>query len=393
MLYKPTYRDKTTGEKRQSDVWWYDFRFSGTRIRESSGLTSKTAAREAENKRREDLRTGAAGIRRTKAKMFRSAAEEYLTLKEPSLAESSLRIEKTSVDRLLPVFGGRLVSDIEARDIAKYQQERTKEGAAGGTVNLEIGTLRAILRRNGQWARVQPDVRLLPEKDDVGKALDAEEEARLLKACSESRSRSLYPAIVLALNTGLRSSELTSLRWSQIDFEKRFLTVGKSKTEAGKGRRIPLNETALATLRFWAANFPDRKPEHHVFPSEKYGEGGAVYSSDPERPVGRLKVAWEAAKRRTADPENGIPAVVCRWHDLRHTFLTRLLENGTAFPMLSAIMGWSPATTARMAKRYGHVSVEAMRTAVDALEGRVIVPDPPKYSPKSQDRTKLTLAK
>ncbi len=393
MLYRPTYRDRKTGEQLQSDVYWYDFRFAGTRIRESSGLTSKTAAREAENKRREDLRTGAAGIRRTKAKMFRAAAEDYLILKKPSLAESSLRIEKTSVDRLLPVFGGHLVSDIEARDIAKYQQDRMKEGAAGGTINLEVATLRAILRRNGQWARLQPDVRQLPERDDVGKALDSAEESRLLKACAESRSRALHPAVVLALNTGLRSNELTSLLWNQIDFEKRFLIVGKSKTEAGTGRRIPLNETALATLRFWAANFPDRQPNHFVFPSEKYGEGGAVYSSDPERPIGRLKVAWEAAKRRTVDEENEIPAVVCRWHDLRHTFLTRLLENGTAFPMISAIMGWSPATTARMAKRYGHVSVEAMRSAVDALEGRGIVPDPPKYSPKSRNAAGLALAK
>jgi integrase len=393
MLYKPMYRDKKTGERRQADVWWYDFRFAGTRIRESSGLTSKTAAREAANKRREDLRTGAAGIRRSKAKMFRAAAEDYLALKAPSLAESSLRIEKTSVDRLLPVFGGRLVTDIEARDIAKYQQERTKEGAAAGTVNLEIGTLRAVLRRNGQWARVQPDVRLLPEKDDVGKALDADEEMRLLKASSESRSRALLPAILLALNTGLRSKELTSLRWNQIDLDKRFLTVGKSKTEAGKGRRIPLNETAFAALTFWAANFPARQPEHYVFPSERYGDGGAVYSSVPEKPIGRLKVAWEAAKRRTADKENSIPAVICRWHDLRHTFLTRLLENGTGFPMISAIMGWSPATTARMAKRYGHVTVEAMRSAVDALEGRGIVPESPKYSPKSVDAGKLTLAK
>jgi integrase len=233
----------------------------------------------------------------------------------------------------------------------------------------------------------------LPERDDVGKALNADEETRLLKTCSESRSRALLPAVLLALNTGLRSNELTSLRWNQIDFDKRFLTVGNSKTEAGKGRKIPLNETAFATLSFWAANFPARTPEQYVFPSEHYGEGGAVYSSDPETPIGRLKVAWEGAKRRTADKEKNIPAVVCRWHDLRHTFLTRLLENGTAFPMISAIMGWSPATTARMAKRYGHVTVEAMRSAVDALGNRVTLPDSPKYSPKSGGAGNLTLAK
>ena len=76
----------------------------------------------------------------------------------------------------------------------------------------------------------------------------------------------------------------------------------------------------------------------------------------------------EAAKRRTADKEKEIPAVVCRWHDLRHTFLTRLLEGGAPFPKLTAIMGWSPATTARRAKRYGHVGVDALREDVALLD-------------------------
>lgn len=74
---------------------------------------------------------------------------------------------------------------------------------------------------------------------------------------------------------------------------------------------------------------------------------------------------------------------MCRWHDLRHTFLTRILEDGTALPMMAAVMGWSPATTARMAKRYGHVSIEAMREVVAGLDRRESAEDPPKYSPKS----------
>jgi integrase len=78
--------------------------------------------------------------------------------------------------------------------------------------------------------------------------------------------------------------------------------------------------------------------------------------------------AWEAAKRRTADKENRIPAVVCRWHDLRHTFCTRLVESGQGLAVLAVLMGWSAATTVRMARRYGHLSGETLSAAVAVLD-------------------------
>jgi integrase len=190
----------------------------------------------------------------------------------------------------------------------------------------------------------------------------------LLEAAGQSRSRSLLPALVLALNTGLRRSELASLRWDQVDLEARRLTVGKSKTKAGSGRKVPLNDRAFSALSAWAKQFPFRRPEHFVFPSEKYGEGGAVYDVNPDESTGTFKESWEAAKRRTADEEKNIPAVSCRWHDLRHTFCTRLLERGQGLPILAALMGWSAATTVRMAKRYGHISGDVLSVAVASLD-------------------------
>ena len=64
------------------------------------------------------------------------------------------------------------------------------------------------------------------------------------------------------------------LRWDQVDLVRRTVRVGKSKTEAGTGRVIPLNDKATKVLKFWADQFPDRKPEHFTFPSERYGAGG-----------------------------------------------------------------------------------------------------------------------
>ena len=233
-------------------------------------------------------------------------------------------------------------------------------------MNLEIGTLRAILRRNRLWANLQPDVKMLRTRDDVGRALAEEEEKKLLQECLNSRSRSLYPAVVLALSTCMRHSEIRLLQWRQVDFERRTLTVGDSKTEAGAGRTIPLNDRVFHALGMWGSQFPNRQPEHYVFPAEKYGAAGddfkpCSYATDPTAPIGDWKEAWEAAKLRAG--------VVCRFHDLRHTGCTRMLEAGVPFSVVATVMGWSPSTMVRMAKRYGHIGQAAVREAVKALEG------------------------
>jgi integrase len=267
---------------------------------------------------------------------------------------------------LTPFFGKTLIGDIDAADISKYQQQRVSEAASPKTVNLEIGTLRAILRRNRLWAALQPDVRMLPTRDDIGRAISLEEEKKLLEACFDSRSRSLLPSVTLAIYTCMRVSEIRLLRWKQVDFIRKTITVGKSKTDSGTGRVIPLNERAYRTLEFWANQFPKRKPDHYVFPAERYGAAGdefkpCTYDIDPTKPIHRWKEAWEAAKIRAA--------VSCRYHDLRHTGCTRMLEGGVPFAVVASIMGWSPATTVRMAKRYGHIGQTALVKAVESISG------------------------
>lgn len=98
---------------------------------------------------------------------------------------------------------------------------------------------------------------MLPAREDVGRALTAGEERRLLGACAASRSRSLLPGVALALATGLRLGELRLLRWRQIDFVNEALTVGKSKTTHGAGRAVPLNRRGIDTLKAWALQSPE----------------------------------------------------------------------------------------------------------------------------------------
>jgi hypothetical protein len=69
-----------------------------------------------------------------------------------------------------------------------------------------------------------------------------------------------------------------TLQWGCVDFENRCLKWGKDKTASGTGRVVPLSQRAVAALSFWATHFPERKPEHYVFPAERYGAGGDEFS-------------------------------------------------------------------------------------------------------------------
>lgn len=367
-------------QRGKEKTWWYRFRFAGRIIHESARTLSKTVARDAARQRRRELEETINGLkRRTLPPTFEKASRDWLDLKKPTLAPRSVAIEEANLCHLKPFFGSRLLNEISAQHISRYQQQRLSEGASPKTINLETGTVRAILRRNRQWGNIQLDVKQLRTRDDVGRAISEEEEKHLLAACIESRSRSLYPAVIVALSTGMRYSEIRLLKWKQIDFAKRDLTVGDSKTESGFGRIIPLNNRAFHVLDMWAGNFPKREPEHFIFPFEKYGAAGddftpCVYATDPTKPIGHWKEAWEYAKKRAGALLKGnpkdkeAPPLVCRFHDLRHSACTRMLEGGTPLSVVATIMGWSPSTTVRMSRRYGHIGQAAQREAVKALD-------------------------
>ena len=161
-VYRPT---------KDSKVWWYDFVFEGQRVRESAKTRSKTVAKDAEKARRRELEESYNGIkRRDRAKLFSVAAEEWLVIKSLTLAASSQRIERDNLKHIRPHFERPLVTDIQAKDVSRYQKARSSEGASPKTINLEVGTLRAILRRHRVWADIQQDIRMLPTLDDVGHA-------------------------------------------------------------------------------------------------------------------------------------------------------------------------------------------------------------------------------
>ena len=191
-------------------------------------------------------------------------------------------------------------------------------------------------------------------------------EARLLEACRKSPSPSLYSAVIIYCNTGLRSSELRRGRWSQVDFLKAEFQVGEAKTEGGEDRIIPLNQTALQAFKDWRVRWPNAKPTDYIFPSEKLrfkGEGAAEkgimtpYDINLGKPLGSWKKAWSTAKKEAK--------VECRMHDLRHNFISALAQTLTPDATIQAISGH---LSRKMLEHYSHVRAEAKRRAVESLE-------------------------
>jgi len=406
-----------------SKIYVMDFMFHGQRIRETTGMSSITRAREVQAKRKQALRDGSAGIRKALApRLLSTAAEDWTDAKKVTWSASMCSVANHALAHLLPVLGRKLVVDIEATDVSKYQKTRLKQGASNGTVNIEVKALRQIMIKCRAWERIKPDVVMLPEREDVGRALTPDEESMLLYECGQSRSRILLPFVTLALETGARFDTIRTLQWSNIDFANRCLKFGKDKTAAGTGRTIPLNQRAIETLTFWAQNFPKRLPHHYVFPCEACRQSGTeetfgftgspVYDTDPLQPIGDIKTAWETAKRRTkrqcpsckngvvVDKKESDKGFICeachlefdelpagvnvRFHDLRHTAVSRMVAARVPLPIIAKIVGWSTGTMAKMAARYGHFAMEELRGAAEAMSAPKIEAGSPQIPPQSE---------
>lgn len=345
--------------QRVKGTWWYRFRFGGRIIHESAKTPSKTLAKDAERHRRRELEEKWNHVKKRELPPTVNAAASLWLEKRAALEDSTRETYKAALEHVKTAFGKRLVCDINAQDIRTYQKTRQREGAAGATVNKEVTCLSSILSDYGLWAPLRRDVKRLEENEDAGTALNADQEKKLLQQASrvglkQGNWSPIYQVTVLGLNTGLRHAEIRKLHWKDVDLEKRVLVVGKTKTEAGKGRAIPLMQPAWAVLEMWAFRFPNRKPEEYIFPA---CENAKI---DPNQPVDNWRTAW-----RRACESSGLAGL--RFHDLRHTAATKMLEGGIPFASVAQVLGWSPSTTVRMVKRYGHIRPEAQRRALEAI--------------------------
>ena len=338
-------------QRGKQGFWSYRFRFSGRIVHESAKTTSKTLAIQAERQRRRELEQSwnHVGGRRELPPTFERASEEYQESRVGRVSDHTADIGKYSLKHLIPVFGSKLLSDITAEDIAHYQKRRQQDGAEGRTVNMEVGVLRGVLTAHRMWERIAPDVHMLPERKDIGRALTSEEEGRLLEE-TKRRDSACHTATVLALNTSMGKKEIRTLTWGRVDFEARALTVGKSKNEFRTGRVIPLNPAAFEALVKWAGRFPNAEPTHYVFPWSKKGR------VDPTRPTNGWRTAWEKARKKAR--------VTLRFHDLRVTCITKLAEGQASDQTIKSTAGH---VSQRMLEHYSRIRMDAKRRALDAL--------------------------
>ena len=355
---------------KRGQVWWFKFRFQGQVIRESAKTNSKTLARAAERSRRRELEIAVNRIpRRERMPLFSVAAREWLEGRV-GLASSSVERYRHQVSLLTNEFGGRLICDITWEDVIALQQRRQAEGRAGRTINYEITTLRMILKRHGLWAPIGERIKALRERHDIGRALSREDEGKLLEAVGQSDSPALLPMFVLTMDAGLRASEARALRWQDLQLIWKdgavvsgSLVVPKSKTEAGKGRLIPFTQRVCTNLTLWLSRFSTCGQEAYVFPHHRVACRGGytehhLYDVDPNRPIGSWKRAWKHACSKAA--------VHYRWHDLRHTFISRLAENpNVSEETIRALAGH---VSKQMLQRYSHIRLHAKQAAIAALQ-------------------------
>jgi integrase len=348
------YKPKRKGET--SKFYVCEFVYQGKRFQESTGATSKTVAKEYEKRRKAEMERAAAGMpTEQKAARIRTVADviqPYLRGYKLNHRPQSVLFATGRLARVEKAMGNVVLSDLTDERIRAYIRQRQGDGVSGRTINMEIGELsRAI----GQpWSLLWPKVRKLEERKDVGRALSPAEQNALLDGLQQRRTPHLGTLIPLLLLTGMRAGEALSLSWGQVDLMGKAVTVGRAKTSNGTGRVIPINDDLAAILaahRAWfVERFGEPKPEQYLFP------WGKPVPSDPSRHATDVTWGWDHLRTDTG--------VSCRLHDLRHTFATRLAEDGASESTMLALMGHMSRA---MLERYSHIRIAAKREAVAGI--------------------------
>jgi integrase len=328
--------------------WYIDFYYEGKRYTEKVGKVAKNVAEEKLDIKRSEVIRGEWKPKKIQIS-FDKFKEEYLELtrgdKKP---KSSLR-DECSLKHLSKAFDGKMLSEINPLLIERYKKTRKEEGAEPATINRELGCLRHMFNMAIAWGKAQSypfgfgknKVKLLKEPKGKDRILSEDEEARLLEAVRlTTKSQHLEPIIITALNTGMRKGEILNLKWSNVDFKTGHILVEETKN--GEIRRVPMNKKLTAILES----------------GKKISKGEYVFSENG-KPYGDVKTGWWSALKK-AKIEG------FRFHDLRHTFGSRLGMAGVDIRTIQELMGHKDI---KMTMRYSHPTPEHKKNAVKMLDG------------------------
>jgi len=331
--------------------WLIDFTLRGRRIRKVI-YGSRRMAEQAIVIEKERIYTDKYGPRVKKRTLFRSYAKHY---KEAYTNEKrAAQNERYIIGTLIDHFGSKYLHEITPGDVERFKLIRKKKNLQNCTINRDLAVLKTMFNKaidsEDYGIQRNPVVKagMLEEDSRRERILEPDEIQKLFKAADKLYSKNLRLLLTIALNSGMRKSEILTLKWEHIDFKKRAVTVTKDRSKSKKPREIPMNEQLYREL--WLAKEGSESPI--VFYNPKTGS--------------HLKYIKESFNR--ACEKAGIKNL--NIHDLRHTAASLLVnECGFSLKEASEILGHSKI---EMTARYIHSTFDRKQRGM-ALLGEIVM--------------------
>jgi hypothetical protein len=255
--------------------------------------------------------------------------------------KKSLDSDKIKI-RLLPELRGLLLEDISRDLIHSVVNRKT---CSGSTKNRYFALIRAILNKcvnEWDWLDKAPRLKLHKEPKKRIRWLYPEEAQRLVNALENLPY--MQHLVIFSLATGLRQANVLNLKWEQIDLRRQVAWIYPDQAKAGKAIGVPLNQTAIQVLM-------DRpRVSDYVFTHSGGGKVKAISNR-----------VWREAldKARITD---------FRWHDLRHTWASWLVQQGTPLAALKEMGGWE---SVEMVQRYAHLAPEHLSQHARLIDSNI----------------------
>ncbi len=345
--------------------YWTQVMIHGVRIRRPlcpAGSTRATTKWQEAIQLEKDLiraaMEGKLGAHSAPTRLF-DACDKYLTAKEATAnTKRAVEFDRERLEVVKRYLGDIKLSSVSRELIEGFQAKRRLDGASNRTVNMDVGVLRRILKRFKHWHRLEDDVKMLTESggSPIGRVLSDEEQERLFEiAKGNAEWQHVYCAAVLAANTSMRGVEIKHIRRRDVDLDAKALHIRKSKNEGSK-RILPLNDAALeavTTMIARADKLGHTDESHYLWCANQH------HKFDPTQPAAKWDTAWRALRDSA-----GLAGL--RFHDLRHTVVTRLLEAGEPDHVVESITGH---LSRRMLEHYSHIRLAAKKAALDRLQG------------------------
>ncbi|EJL5624988.1 site-specific integrase [Salmonella enterica] len=349
---------------RRGEIWYASYSLpGGRRIKESLGTSDKRLATELHDKRKAELwRVDRLGD--FPDVTFDDACMRWL---EEKAEKKSLKDDRSRMAFWLAHFEGVRLKDVTEQKIYsavnkmsnRKQLELWKIKAAVAQKNGEtapvysakpvttatkakhLALIKAILRaaeRDWKWLEKAPVIKIPSVRNKRVRWLEKEEAKRLIDECPEP----LKSVVKFALTTGLRKSNIMNLEWQQIDMQRRVAWVNPEDSKSNRAIGVALNDTACKVLR-------DQIGKHHkwVFVHTTAAKRADGTSTPAVRKM-RIdsKTSWLSACRRAGIED-------FRFHDLRHTWASWLIQSGVPLSVLQEMGGWE---SIEMVRRYAHLA-------------------------------------